>query len=65
MDAVSRAASIIGRKGGLVRSDRKTAACRANGKKGGRPAKAKMLLWDCLVIDREIGYKNKKFRMAR
>jgi hypothetical protein len=43
MDTVSRAASIIGRKGGLARSDRKTAACRENGKKGGRPAKVKIL----------------------
>jgi hypothetical protein len=41
MNAVSKAASIIGRKGGLAKSDRKTAACRANGRKGGRPAKVK------------------------
>ena len=29
----------IGRKGGLVRSERKTHACRKNGKLGGRPQK--------------------------
>jgi hypothetical protein len=31
--------SRIGRKGGSVRSEAKAAACRANGKKGGRPRK--------------------------
>ena len=33
------AASILGAAGGAVKSDRKTAASRANGKKGGRPRK--------------------------
>jgi len=33
----------IGRKGGLVRSERKTHACRKNGKKGGRPKKETLL----------------------
>ena len=31
--------SMIGRKGGSVKSERKTHACRENGKKGGRPKK--------------------------
>jgi len=31
----------IGRKGGKVKSDRKAAASRENGKKGGRPRKNK------------------------
>ena len=34
-----RAASALGRKGGLAKSDRKTATSRANGAKGGRPRK--------------------------
>ena len=34
------AASILGAVGGAVKSDRKTAAARENGKKGGRPRKA-------------------------
>ena len=33
------AASILGAVGGAVKSDRKTAASRENGKKGGRPRK--------------------------
>ena len=33
------AASILGAVGGAVKSDRKTAAARENGKKGGRPRK--------------------------
>lgn len=32
-------AAALGRKGGSVKSDRKTAASRENGKKGGRPGK--------------------------
>jgi hypothetical protein len=35
--SVSEAAAILGRRGGSVRSPRKSAACRANGKRGGRP----------------------------
>ncbi len=38
---VSASASILGRKGGAVKSDRKTHACQANGLKGGRPRKVK------------------------
>lgn len=33
---ISASAAILGRKGGSVRSERKTAAVRENGKKGGR-----------------------------
>ena len=36
---LSGAASTLGRKGGKARSEAKTLACRANGKKGGRPRK--------------------------
>ena len=36
---VSASAAILGRKGGAVKSDRKTRASRANGLKGGRPRK--------------------------
>lgn len=35
----SRAATELGRKGGLVTSEKKAQAVRENGKKGGRPAK--------------------------
>lgn len=35
------AASILGSAGGAMKSDRKTAASRENGKKGGRPRKIK------------------------
>lgn len=35
----SIAAAALGRKGGSVKSDRKAAAARENGKKGGRPSK--------------------------
>jgi len=35
--SVSEAAAILGRLGGSVKSPRKAAACRANGKRGGRP----------------------------
>jgi len=35
------AASILGAAGGAVKSDRKAAAARENGKKGGRPRKIK------------------------
>jgi len=35
--SVSEAAAILGRIGGSVKSPRKAAACRANGKRGGRP----------------------------
>lgn len=37
---MNRAAQKLGRLGGLARSKAKTAACRKNGKKGGRPKKA-------------------------
>lgn len=36
-DNISSAAASLGRKGGSVKSERKAAACRENGKKGGRP----------------------------
>lgn len=35
--AKNPAAVVLGRKGGKAKSDRKTAAVRENGKKGGRP----------------------------
>jgi hypothetical protein len=35
--SVSEAAAILGRIGGSVKSPRKAAACRTNGKRGGRP----------------------------
>lgn len=35
--SISAAAALLGRKGGLVKSERKTAAVRENGKRGGRP----------------------------
>ena len=38
-DIVRSAAAILGRKGGSVRSEKKAAAARENGKKGGRPRK--------------------------
>jgi hypothetical protein len=38
--AISDAARKMGRKGGAVKSERKTATSRENGKKGGRPRKA-------------------------
>jgi hypothetical protein len=34
---MNKAAQAIGRIGGLVKSERKSAAVRKNGKKGGRP----------------------------
>ena len=41
---ISEAASLLGKKGGSVKSERKTAAVRENGKKGGRP-KMPMKTW--------------------
>ena len=38
-DEVSRAAAIMGKKGGSVKSEKKARAARENGKKGGRPRK--------------------------
>lgn len=38
-DDVRAAAALMGRKGGLVRTERKAAASRANGRLGGRPRK--------------------------
>ena len=39
--SISSAAATLGRKGGSVKSEKKTAAARENGKKGGRPRKEK------------------------
>lgn len=38
---ITSAATILGQKGGRARSDAKTAAVRANGKRGGRPPKVR------------------------
>jgi hypothetical protein len=38
---ISKAAAALGKKGGSVKSERKAAAVRENGKKGGRPRKTK------------------------
>jgi hypothetical protein len=40
MTELSKAAALLGRKGGLAKSAKKTLAVRENGKKGGRPKKA-------------------------
>jgi len=39
MNDESKAAAILGRKGGLVKSERKAKSSAENGKKGGRPRK--------------------------
>ena len=39
LQAIKSAASIIGKLGGMSRSDAKSNASRENGKKGGRPKK--------------------------
>lgn len=39
MNEISKAAAALGKKGGAVKSDKKAAAVRENGKKGGRPRK--------------------------
>lgn len=39
MSKINSAAALLGRKGGKAKSEAKTAAVRANGKKGGRPRK--------------------------
>ena len=36
---IHEAAKVLGRKGGSVKSEKKAAAARENGKKGGRPRK--------------------------
>lgn len=41
IDAEKEAAMILGRKGGSVKSDKKSASSRENGKLGGRPKSAK------------------------
>ena len=35
--SISRAASLLGRRGGIVKTPKKAAACRVNGMRGGRP----------------------------
>lgn len=42
--AVSRAAALIGRRGGKAKTDAKAKAVRANGAKGGRPPKRRRML---------------------
>jgi hypothetical protein len=43
-----RASAVMGRKGGSVRSERKTAAVRENGKKGGRPRSTRAVTIRCV-----------------
>ena len=50
--ATKQAASLLGRKGGQAKSERKTAAVRENGKKGGRPV-MEMKTW--CVLNNENG----------
>lgn len=38
-ELLSKAARLFGRKGGQAKTDKKAAASRENGKKGGRPRK--------------------------
>jgi hypothetical protein len=45
MNEESSAAAILGRKGGLVKSEAKAAAARENGKKGGRPSGKLIAKW--------------------
>jgi len=44
------AARMLGRLGGIVKSDRKSAAARKNGKKGGRPKKSAKVVGTLLAI---------------
>lgn len=48
MDAASKAASVLGAKGGSAKSDAKAEASKANGAKGGRPRKASILELDVI-----------------
>ena len=50
--AIHKAASALGKLGGSVKSERKTAAARENGKKGGRPV-MEMKTW--CVLNNENG----------
>ena len=50
--AIHKAASALGKLGGSVKSERKTAAARENGKKGGRPV-MEMKTW--YVLNNENG----------
>jgi hypothetical protein len=45
MESVSSAAAILGRKGGLVKSEAKATAVRENGKLGGRPSGKLIARW--------------------
>jgi hypothetical protein len=47
-DEISKAAAAMGRKGGKVRSEAKTAAAQENGRKGGRPLRNKTIhdMWE-------------------
>ena len=43
---ISQAAAALGKKGGSVRSDKKAAAVRENGRKGGRPPFLELVVTD-------------------
>jgi hypothetical protein len=45
MNDESKAAAILGRKGGLVKSEAKASASKENGKKGGRPSGKLIARW--------------------
>lgn len=51
MISIIKYLATIGRKGGLAKSPAKSAAAKANGKKGGRPKKAKAKRYSVVNLD--------------
>lgn len=51
-DAISTAASLMGRKGGSSKSEAKQGAARANGKMGGRPREKNRALSHRIIVDK-------------